>query len=163
MKTAGVNHLIKPASRTSMSALEPVAHAPLEAGRPWHSLEEHLKQVGSLASERIGPVADPSWGTLAGMWHDLGKYAPDWQEFIRSAGDAATAVEAHVEEDDEEPQRRRGPDHSTAGAIHAVERLGTDIGGPLAFAISGHHGGLPNKEDLRARLKKTERRRERPK
>jgi CRISPR-associated endonuclease/helicase Cas3 len=86
----------------------------------------------------------------------LGKYAPDWQEFIRSAGDAATAIEAHVEEDDEQPQRRRGPDHSTAGAIHAVTRMGDSIGGPLAFAISGHHGGLPNKEDLRTRLKKTD-------
>jgi CRISPR-associated endonuclease/helicase Cas3 len=131
-----------------------VAHAPLEAHLPWHSLKDHLKAVGALAADRIAGVADPMWGTLAGIWHDLGKYAPDWQDFIRSAGDPATAIEAHVEEDDDQPKRRRGPDHSTAGAIHAVARMGDEIGGPLAFAISGHHAGMPNKEDLRGRLKK---------
>jgi CRISPR-associated endonuclease/helicase Cas3 len=128
-----------------------VAHAPLEPDLPWHKLEDHLEAVGSLAAEGISRVADPMWGTLAGIWHDLGKYAPDWQDFIRSAVEAA---EAHVEEDDEQPTRRRGPDHSTAGAIHAVARLGVDVGGVLAYAISGHHGGMPNQEDLRARLKK---------
>jgi CRISPR-associated endonuclease/helicase Cas3 len=133
-----------------------VAHAPLEAQLSWHRLEDHLRSVGSLAADRIVRVADPIWGTLAGNWHDLGKYAPDWQDFIRSAVDAAAAVEAHVEEDDEQPLRRRGPDHSTAGAIHAVTRMGIEVGGPLAFAISGHHAGIPNNEDLRERLKKEE-------
>ena len=144
----------KMTSSTSAESCTAVAHAPLVAELPWHRLEDHLKAVGLLAAERIGRVADPIWGTLAGIWHDLGKYAPDWQDFIRSAADAATAVEAHVEEDDEQPKRRRGPDHSTAGAIHAVTLMGNEIGGALAFAISGHHAGMPNKEDLRGRLKK---------
>lgn len=140
-------------SSTSTYIATAVAHAPLEAELPWHRLEDHLKAVGSLAAERIARVADPIWGTLAGIWHDLGKYAPDWQDFIRSAVDVAAAVEAHVEEEDEQPKRRRGPDHSTAGAIHAVNLMAVDIGGALAFAISGHHAGMPNKEDLRGRLK----------
>ena len=136
-----------------------VAHAPLEPGLAWHSLEEHLRSVGSLAADRLGPPIDPAWGRLAGIWHDFGKFAPDWQEFIRKAGQAA--LEAHLEEDEEEkePQtakhrRVRGPDHSTAGAIHAVQILGRELGAPLAFAISGHHGGMPDGENLRERLAK---------
>jgi CRISPR-associated endonuclease/helicase Cas3 len=134
------------------------AHAPLTAGLPWHELELHLQQVGALAADRIRRAIDPTWGRLAGIWHDLGKYAPDWQDFIRSAGQGAS--EAHLEEenDDAEQQPRgvRGPDHSTAGAIHAWKTLGEEFGGPLAFVISGHHGGIPNKENLRERLRKEE-------
>lgn len=132
----------------------PAAHAPLKEGSQWHSLEDHLRQVGALAASRIDRVIDPTWGKLAGIWHDLGKYAPDWQDFIRLAGEAAQ--DAHLEEDDSKAEgprkRRRGPDHSTAGAIHATRTLGNHLGAPLAFAISGHHGGIPDKEDLRSRL-----------
>lgn len=92
-------------------------------------------------------VADDKWGTLAGLWHDLGKNTPEWQAFIRSAGSAAT--EAHVEE---QAARRRGPPHSATGGIHLIESMGPKIGPPLAFAIAGHHAGLPDKEALRSRL-----------
>jgi CRISPR-associated endonuclease/helicase Cas3 len=76
----------------------------------------------------------------------MGKAAVDWQEFIREAG-----REAHVW-GDEYPDpgrtsRKRGPDHSSAGAIHAGSVLGP-FSLPIQFAIAGHHAGLANKQDL---------------
>ena len=124
-----------------------VAHAPLESGRPWHSLDDHCQSVAVRTAAFMNGVADDKWGALAGLWHDLGKSTPEWQAFIRSAGSAAT--EAHVEEQE---ARRRGPPHSATGGLHLLQSMGLEIGGPLAFAIAGHHGGLPDKEALRSRL-----------
>ena len=124
-----------------------VAHAPLESGRPWHSLDDHCQSVAVRTAAFMNGVADDKWGTLAGLWHDLGKSTPEWQAFIRSAGSAAT--EAHVEE---QKTPRRGPPHSATGGLHLLQSMGLEIGGPLAFAIAGHHGGLPDKEALRSRL-----------
>lgn len=127
---------------------QPVAHAPRAAGRPWHSLDDHSQAVAALAEAFLGSVVDGQWGHLAGLWHDLGKSTPDWQAFIRAAGEAAQ--EAHVEEAGE---RRRGPPHSATGAVHSRRALPANIATPLAFAIAGHHGGIPDKERLRERLK----------
>ena len=93
-------------------------------------------------------VVDVQWGRLAGAWHDLGKGTPDWQAFIRAAGEAA--IEAHVEEGPE--KRRHGPPHSATGALHAIRTVGDTLGVPLAFAIAGHHGGIPDPEHLRERI-----------
>jgi CRISPR-associated endonuclease/helicase Cas3 len=124
-----------------------VAHAPLESGRPWHSLDDHCQSVAVRTAAFMKGVADDKWGTLAGLWHDLGKSTPEWQAFIRSAGSFAT--EAHVEE---QKTPRRGPPHSATGGIHLIESMGPKIGPPMAFAIAGHHAGLPDKEALRSRL-----------
>jgi len=35
-----------------------------------------------------------------------------------------------------------GPEHSIAGAVHAIERLGDGNGRILAYCIAGHHAGL---------------------
>src|ERR1039457_28844 len=106
---------------------QPVAHAPRAAGRPWHSLDDHSQAVAALAEAFLGSVVDGQWGHLAGLWHDLGKSAPDWQAFIRAAGEAAQ--EAHVEEAGE---RRRGPPHSATGAVHSRRALPANIATPLA-------------------------------
>ncbi len=69
------------------------------------------------------------WGYLAGLWHDLGKFAPEWQHYLGSKSD---------EHRDEISERI---DHSTAGAQHAVQ-TGNILGHLLAFSIAGHHSGL---------------------
>jgi CRISPR-associated endonuclease/helicase Cas3 len=94
----------------------------------WQSLSEHLENTADQAEAFAASFGGASWARLAGLWHDLGKYAPDWQEFLRSAGE-------------DESHRVHGPDHSTAGAIHSLDRFG----GPsriLAYLIAGHHAGL---------------------
>lgn len=73
--------------------------------------------------------AASQWGSLAGLWHDLGKFAPAWQNYLRSKADIHS---------DEIASRM---DHATAGAQHAV-KSGNILGHLLAYSIAGHHSGL---------------------
>ena len=98
-----------------------------------HDLEEHLRGVAELAGEKAQFFAGGDWATLAGLWHDLGKYRPAFQQYIK--GVSGYDPDAHIE------QGR--VDHSTAGAIHAVNELG-GLGRVLAYLIAGHHAGLPD-------------------
>jgi len=105
-------------------------------GRPheeWHGLEEHLAATSELAASFAQSFAQ-GWGRLAGLWHDAGKYRRIFQARIGADSDL------HVNE---------LVDHSSIGALIAKERK-ADL---LAFVIGGHHGGLPNADDLSARLK----------
>lgn len=122
----------------------------------WHSLEEHLRST-AVQARRFAE----GWGAgeiafVAGLWHDLGKYAPDWQRFLSEAG-----VDAPVASDDApDSGKRRGPDHSTAGAIHCLQAFGEKsyIGSAIASTIAAHHMGLSNRSCLRDRLSKPEKR-----
>lgn len=122
------------------------------AGLPpehWEPLETHLKRVadghdlretrnfdGAAAFAR--PFGGAPWARLAALWHDVGKYAPRFQQYLRQTAELA----------DDDPHRaelRGTVDHATAGAVHAVRQLGP-IGRVLAYCIAGHHGGLPNSD-----------------
>lgn len=129
------------------------AHARTGLARSeWHSLEEHLRDTAALASSFADRWGAGEIGFLAGLWHDLGKYAPDWQTFLDEAGEEAPVL------GEEQPvgtpsRRRRGPDHSTAGAIHAQECLGRGpLGLALQFTVAGHHAGLADRAKLDDRL-----------
>ena len=64
-----------------------VAHVALDADGAWrvpHDLAEHLRSVGALASEFTAHYG-AGWAQLAGRWHDLGKYRPRFQRYIRQA------------------------------------------------------------------------------
>lgn len=106
------------------------AHSENSAGEK-HDLVRHLTSVAELASQFAGKFGAAEFGYWAGLWHDLGKFHPDFQTYIAS------------------PESRRGPDHSSAGAVHAVD--GFDL---LAFLVAGHHSGLPSKTDLKLRLER---------
>ncbi len=78
-----------------------------------------------------GPNRDAAeqWGYLTGLWHDLGKFAPEWQAYLASKADPHTAdVTGKV-------------DHSTAGAHHSIAAHPV-LGHLLAYPIAGHHSGL---------------------
>lgn len=140
--------------------LDAWAHSSGTAGsKPAHPLAVHLHAVASLAGAFAATFGARDWGRLAGLWHDLGKYRPGFQRYIRQTRDP----DAHIE------QRVGGHDktHSLAGAAHAIERLGAQHGTLLAFLIAGHHAGLPdlNEADgggasLKARLSSADGRRE---
>lgn len=107
----------------------------------WHRLEDHLRSTGERARRFADEWGAGEWGYLAGLWHDLGKYAEDFQRYI-GAGDP----DAHIET---KPGRVT---HSSAGAIHAMETFDS-AGLPLAFVIAGHHTGLADLHDgLKPRL-----------
>ncbi|MBA4287272.1 MAG: CRISPR-associated endonuclease Cas3'' [Xanthomonadaceae bacterium] len=117
-------------------------------------LHMHLHGVAARARSFAEPFGASALGHLGGLWHDLGKYAPDWQRFIREAcgADRPNAEDAHLENDH---PRRKGPDHSAAGALHALASLGP-IGPVLAQIIAAHHSGLYNGFDLQQRLTQPE-------
>ena len=108
-----------------------------------HGLDEHLRVVGRLAEGFADKFGAGDWGRLSGLWHDLGKFQPDFQSYIRR--DSGFDPEAHLE--GVVPGR---VDHSSVGALHAVAHFGkngdrgTAIGQLLAYVIAGHHAGLPD-------------------
>jgi CRISPR-associated endonuclease/helicase Cas3 len=111
-------------------ASEPVAHV-TEKGAT-HSLREHLFGTAERAAEFADGFGFRQWGWLAGLWHDLGKYSPAFQKKIQAALDP----EAHLE-------AKARVDHSTAGGLYAIEKMGL-AGRVLAYISTGHHAGLPD-------------------
>lgn len=100
-----------------------------------HDLEEHLRAVATLSEEFASVFGCSQWGLLAGLWHDLGKYSSAFQNYI--ARGSGFDPEAHIE------GGTGRVNHSSAGALHAVEQLGGK-GRLLAYLIAGHHAGLPD-------------------
>lgn len=67
--------------------MDRLAHVKQRDDRTWdrHPLEAHLLSVSNIAGEFAVVFASAEWGRLAGLWHDLGKYQPEFQEYIHSA------------------------------------------------------------------------------
>lgn len=112
---------------------------------------DHLNGTAIIAQNFAREFNNPEWGKLLGLWHDLGKYSSEFQEYIR--------VNSGYEEDD---QKRSKTDHTSAAAILSKE-IYPNIWPPLAYCIAGHHAGLHNfthdpgvSGDLSDRLKKQE-------
>jgi CRISPR-associated endonuclease/helicase Cas3 len=107
----------------------------------WQPLAEHLHAVGSLAAE-LARAASPghlrlaSDAELSGLLHDYGKYSDCFQRML---------VEG-----------RGRCQHSIHGAMLSYFGADGDPANrrllPSVWCIAGHHGGLPNKADLDARL-----------
>lgn len=110
-------------------------------GRPseaWEGLSRHLQAVAEGAASYATVFGCSELARAAGLLHDIGKMSLAFQEYIRTA-----AVEG---------AQRRGPDHSTAGAVEAIRAYGHFSGRLLAKIIAGHHAGLPDPDTLDRRL-----------
>ena len=114
-----------------------IAHVIQQSSGEWslHTLVDHLDAVAKRSSGNAVHFDAAHWGYLAGLWHDLGKFSPQFQGYIASASGYDT--EAHVE------GCKGRVDHSTAGAQRAVGQFKA-LGRPLAYLIAGHHAGLPD-------------------
>ncbi|MFD2678544.1 CRISPR-associated endonuclease/helicase Cas3 [Camelimonas lactis] len=95
----------------------------------WETCPVHSHAVGDMAGAFAGKFGASRLARLTGQMHDLGKYTREFQQYIRGA-------------------RAKGPDHSTAGAREIIslatapqDRLFASI---AAYAIAGHHAGLPD-------------------
>lgn len=119
------------------------AHTPAQDSDPkdpkWHSLKEHLTDVAELTQRFAAQFGAEELGHYAGLWHDLGKYNPDFQIYLQ---------QCHALSQTGNKQRIRGPRHAIHGAMLAAE-----VCPPLATIIYGHHAGLPNFADLKAASK----------
>ena len=99
----------------------------------WQKLHEHLHNVATLAQQFAMEVrpTDAEFAQAAyqtGLLHDLGKYREEFQEMILG-------------------RRGRGEltRHKQIGAAYTVKQNKRI---DLAFAILGHHGGLPDKATM---------------
>ncbi|MEW6678036.1 MAG: CRISPR-associated helicase Cas3' [Pseudomonadota bacterium] len=116
--------------------MEYIAHVKRAKNGDWeppHVLEQHLRAVAELASGFAVPFSGNDWAHMAGLWHDLGKYRPRFQQYIRQA--SGFEPDAHIK-----GEAGKAP-HSTAGAVLACRHFG-NAGRVLAYLIAGHHAGL---------------------
>lgn len=93
------------------------------------TIQEHLENVAKLASGfckhyKIKDLNVQEYAYQVGIAHDIGKYSDTFQQKIRGKYKIMT-------------------DHSTAGA-REMQKCRMPAG---AFAIAGHHGGIPNGND----------------
>lgn len=86
-----------------------------------------------MASDFAARFGGSDWAHLAGLWHDLGKYRPRFQRYIRLA--SGFEANAHIE-----GEAGKAP-HSTAGGLLACDRF-KEAGRVLAYLIASHHAGL---------------------
>lgn len=96
-------------------------------------LYNHLEGTAEIASKFAAEFNNSGWGKLLGLWHDIGKYSDEFQEYIK--------VNSGYEEDD---QRRPKTDHTSAAAILAKDIYPNFFWQPIAYCIAGHHAGLHN-------------------
>ena len=107
----------------------------------WQLLRDHLRAVAGLAitfatdaAPNNASLAQAAWA--AGLLHDLGKYRPEFQQYLqgkRNKGDPLTY-------------------HKQAGA--ATVRFEWRHW-PVALAVLGHHGGIPDQSLIDADLRET--------
>ena len=84
------------------------------------TVAEHLNGTAGLCAAFAASFGAEEQGRLAGLAHDLGKYSAAFQRRLRGSAERV--------------------DHATAGAAECCKR------GQIcaAFAVAGHHGGLPD-------------------
>jgi len=105
-----------------------LAHTENSQGQE-QELKEHLENVAKLSQKFAANLGVPAYGYWVGLWHDLDKFHPEFQDYL------------------EKQAAKRGPNHSSAGAMWAAKHFEA-----LAFLIAGHHGGLPDRSELKNRL-----------
>jgi CRISPR-associated endonuclease/helicase Cas3 len=117
-----------------------IAHIKKNPDGSWaepHFLKDHLLDTAKLASKFAKDFGNSDWAELVALLHDLGKYHPDWQKYIRK--ETGYDEEAHIE------GYAGRPNHSTAGAVYIFEKFrNIPIAKALAYVIAGHHSGLPD-------------------
>jgi CRISPR-associated endonuclease/helicase Cas3 len=93
-----------------------------ESSGKWQPLADHLRNVAERAKAFAAPLNLVNEAELAGLLHDLGKYSGRFQVRLQN------------------PAAIHGVNHWAAGAAHSGEQLKQIA---AAFAIDGHHTGIP--------------------
>lgn len=114
------------------------AHSGLCADRrDWQPLADHLRNTASLAADRGDFLNLRAAAHMAGLFHDFGKYDPAFDRVL--CGDKVRV------------------DHSTAGAALLDTRVSKGmrpIAEAIAYAILGHHAGLPDRRNSESSMER---------
>lgn len=113
------------------------AHTPGKGNDQWHELKQHLGKVANLAEGFADKFKAGKLGYYAGLWHDLGKYNPDFQKYLDECHNGTGSYIKKVP-------------HAIHGAKLAWDLYKLT---PLALLIYGHHAGLHQKATLESKLK----------
>ena len=94
-----------------------------------HLLVEHSLAVSRGAGHNARHMPGTRMAEHGGKWHDIGKAQLRWGDYIRGLGPSVP--------------------HASLGAIYATLAFGkagqpSKAGIPVAYAIAGHHAGLPD-------------------
>ena len=123
------------------------AHTPVNGG-DWHDLVTHLERTALLARRHGWKFEAGELAYLAGMWHDIGKFNPEFQKYLKRCHEAAI-------NEGKAPKGGSVP-HAVYGAVFAAESVQL-----ISPVIYGHHAGLPDLERVRnATIKENEQIRE---
>ena len=95
----------------------------------WQPLADHLRNVADRAADFARPFGLEQEARLAGLLHDLGKYAARFQKRLHDP-------------------RVHGINHWAAGTMQAP--------GLVRYVVDGHHTGLPSFGDLKDTLPKAQ-------
>jgi CRISPR-associated endonuclease/helicase Cas3 len=123
----------------------PAIYAHTRKDRPeaeWEPLPYHLKRVAARAEAFCAGFA-PGFGRALGLLHDIGKYQPGFQAYLRAC--AATDGESTAES--------LRTQHAIVGATWAWEQQAAGM--MLALAIAAHHGELHKPFDLQGKIAKS--------
>lgn len=114
-----------------------LAHSPNDKGTE-HYLADHLHAVAELAEGFASRFGAGELARLAGIAHDIGKANPDFQRYLLDSWRA----------EKEGGRKPRSVPHSIYGAVILAQSM-NEI---LSIVAAGHHGGLADISDLKARL-----------
>jgi len=106
-----------------------IAHSENAEGNE-HDLKDHLSDVARIMEKFVSDFIFKKIFRFTGLTHDLGKYQPAFQKYLREGG------------------RRGSVPHASWGA--GLSKKFSQV--EAAFAIDGHHKGLPDKGDLQTDL-----------
>ena len=106
-----------------------LAHRNQEDGRE-QLMVDHLWGVSKKAEKFAKVFGEQEVGQLMGLYHDVGKYSREFQEYLLQGGGKKV-------------------DHSTAGALELVMKK-SSVSLPAAFCVAGHHSGLMDGGNQRA-------------
>ncbi|MFV9510193.1 CRISPR-associated helicase Cas3' [Tepidibacillus sp. LV47] len=115
------------------------AHTPSEeGGRLWHDLNEHLQNVARLARDFATPFQGGDVAYLCGFLHDLGKFHPQFQEYLEKQAKG---------------ENGKSVPHAIWGAALAYQiywkKMGhPELWKPFGLPVAGHHAGLNSSGSL---------------
>ncbi|CCQ93021.1 conserved hypothetical protein [[Clostridium] ultunense Esp] len=114
------------------------AHTPSEEGRKWHDLNDHLLNVARLARDFANPYQGGDVAYLCGLLHDLGKFHPEFQEYLEKQAKGENGMSVP---------------HAIWGAALAYQIIWRkmrhpELWKPFALPVAGHHAGLNSSGSL---------------